>query len=89
MLTRTCQVRPYLVPNPPAAREANTATYDLIHSEGANLLFCDGHSKWQKKMSIRFAQFGMTGTACPPDRTFRADMAGAEADRNVTCPLAF
>jgi prepilin-type N-terminal cleavage/methylation domain-containing protein/prepilin-type processing-associated H-X9-DG protein len=91
VLTRTCQVRPFLVAgsNPQTAREANTATYDLTHSEGANLLFCDGHAKWQKKNAIRFAQFGMTGTQCPADRTFRSDTTGAEADRTVTCTLAF
>jgi len=91
VLTRTCQVRPFLVANtnPLQVREANTATYDYIHNEGANLLFCDGHAKWQKKRAIRFAQFGMTGTNCPPDRTFRDDFTGAEADRNVQCPVAF
>lgn len=89
--TRTCQVRPRLVTvnNVRMATEANTATYDLIHFEGANLLFCDGHAKFQKKSSIRFAQFGMTGPNCPPTRTFRADTAGAEQDRNVACELAF
>lgn len=89
--TRTCQVRPRLltVNNVLMAEEANTSTYDLIHSEGANLLFCDGHAKFQKKTAIRFAQFGMTGTDCPANRTFRDDVTGAEADRYVRCSLAF
>ncbi|MBB6052570.1 prepilin-type N-terminal cleavage/methylation domain-containing protein [Armatimonas rosea] len=34
------------------------AFYDSLHNGGANLLFCDGHAKWQKRSSIRFAQFG-------------------------------
>ncbi len=34
------------------------AYYDKLHSGGANLLFCDGHAKWQRRSSIRFAQFG-------------------------------
>jgi prepilin-type N-terminal cleavage/methylation domain-containing protein/prepilin-type processing-associated H-X9-DG protein len=88
--TRTCQVRPRLTSlTATTFTEANTATYDLLHNEGANLLFCDGHAKWQKKSAIRFAQFGMTGTNCPPTRTFRADVTGAEQDRNVVCDPAF
>jgi prepilin-type N-terminal cleavage/methylation domain-containing protein/prepilin-type processing-associated H-X9-DG protein len=90
VLTRTCQVRPRLTSlTATTYTEANTPTYDFIHSEGANLLFCDGHAKWQKKTSIRFAQFGMTGTNCPPTRTFQADTAGANVDRNVICSAAF
>jgi prepilin-type N-terminal cleavage/methylation domain-containing protein/prepilin-type processing-associated H-X9-DG protein len=34
------------------------AYYDRLHNDGANLLFCDGHAKWQRRDSIRFAQFG-------------------------------
>ena len=34
------------------------AFYDSLHSDGANLLFCDGHAKWQKRGAIRYAQFG-------------------------------
>jgi prepilin-type N-terminal cleavage/methylation domain-containing protein/prepilin-type processing-associated H-X9-DG protein len=90
VLTRTCQVRPRLTSlTATTYTEANTPTYDFIHNEGANLLFCDGHAKWQKKTSIRFVQFGMTGTACPPTRTFLADTAGANQDRNVVCNAAF
>jgi prepilin-type processing-associated H-X9-DG protein len=36
----------------------NYELYDLTHNDGAILLFCDGHARWQKKASIRFAQFG-------------------------------
>jgi len=32
--------------------------YNVPHNGGSNLLFCDGHAKWQKRDSIRFAQFG-------------------------------
>ena len=32
--------------------------YNFNHNGGSNLLFCDGHAKWQKRDSIRFAQFG-------------------------------
>jgi prepilin-type N-terminal cleavage/methylation domain-containing protein/prepilin-type processing-associated H-X9-DG protein len=36
----------------------NHELYDLTHNDGNNMLFCDGHAKWQKKNSMRFAQFG-------------------------------
>jgi prepilin-type N-terminal cleavage/methylation domain-containing protein/prepilin-type processing-associated H-X9-DG protein len=49
--------------------EFNHAYYDTQHSDGANLLFCDGHAKWQKKTSIRFSQFGATGSGS--DATFQ------------------
>ena len=32
--------------------------YDILHNGGANLLFCDGHAKWQRRDAIRMAQFG-------------------------------
>lgn len=42
--------------------EFNNRLYDLTHNEGGNLLFCDGHAKWRKKVSIRFSEFGVKGT---------------------------
>ncbi|MGC4048106.1 MAG: DUF1559 domain-containing protein [Armatimonas sp.] len=36
----------------------SNAYYDVLHSGGANLLFCDGHAKWQKRGAMRYAQFG-------------------------------
>jgi prepilin-type N-terminal cleavage/methylation domain len=86
VLTRTCQVRPRVTAiGATTYTEANTPTYDYIHNAGANLLFCDGHAKWQKKTAIRFAQFGMTGASCPDNRTFRDDVD----ERGVTCSAAF
>jgi prepilin-type processing-associated H-X9-DG protein len=32
--------------------------YDKLHSGGTNLLFCDGHAKWQRRSAMRMAQFG-------------------------------
>jgi prepilin-type N-terminal cleavage/methylation domain-containing protein/prepilin-type processing-associated H-X9-DG protein len=48
--------------------------YDGVHNDGANLLFCDGHAKFQKRSGIRFAQFGArVGTGAnevdPPNRS--------------------
>jgi prepilin-type processing-associated H-X9-DG protein len=40
-------------------REFDHILYDFLHNAGANLLFCDGHAKWQKKTSIKFTQFGV------------------------------
>ncbi len=60
--------------------EFNHSYYDVQHNDGGNLLFCDGHAKWQKKTSIRFSQFGATGDGSDatfnfngsPQGTFRA-----------------
>ncbi|MES2464028.1 MAG: DUF1559 domain-containing protein [Armatimonadota bacterium] len=87
VLTRTCQVRPRLTATTATNTytEANTPTYDFIHSAGANLLFCDGHAKWQKKTAIRYVQFGMTGPNCPDTRTLRDDVD----ERSLVCTSAF
>ena len=58
--------------------------YDSTHNGGANLLFCDGHAKWQKRSAIRFAQFGAkVGTAAnevnPPNLSVGDDDATANA----------
>jgi prepilin-type processing-associated H-X9-DG protein len=63
--SRTCQSRPRLTDTavPPKDdtkfREFDHILYDFLHNAGANLLFCDGHAKWQKKTSIKFTQFGV------------------------------
>lgn len=54
---RLSQVKPYKT----AANQATGFThgyYDSLHKDGTNLLFCDGHAKWQRKDSITYAQFG-------------------------------
>ncbi len=57
---RVAQVRPFRVAgsSPPQATTFQHAYYDRLHFDGANLLFCDGHVKWQRRDSMRFAQFG-------------------------------
>jgi prepilin-type N-terminal cleavage/methylation domain-containing protein/prepilin-type processing-associated H-X9-DG protein len=56
------------------------AYYDSLHNDGANLLFCDGHAKWQKRGAIRFAQFGAPPALNPGLPThFAQDDAGANA----------
>jgi len=64
--------------------------YDGLHNDGANLLFCDGHAKYQRRSSIRFAQFGAKiGTepneVDPPDLT----LAGNDADLTAQNTLEF
>jgi prepilin-type N-terminal cleavage/methylation domain-containing protein/prepilin-type processing-associated H-X9-DG protein len=66
---------------------ANWSSYDKIHNEGANLLFCDGHAKWQRKVSIRFSQLGLVTT--PPDRTLVIENTPAVAEGNTGFPGAF
>jgi prepilin-type N-terminal cleavage/methylation domain-containing protein/prepilin-type processing-associated H-X9-DG protein len=48
------------IPPPPGGlyNSFNVASFDYIHNEGANLLYCDGHVKWSKKSRIKFADLG-------------------------------
>lgn len=62
--------------------------YDSTHNDGANLLFCDGHAKWQKRGAIRFSQFGArVGTGAnevnPPNLTVGQDDAVANAQSTL------
>lgn len=60
--------------------------YDLLHSGGANLLFCDGHAKWQRRDAIRFAQFGAPPALNPGMPT---NLAQDEAGANALNPLEY
>lgn len=60
------------------------AYYDSLHTGGADLLFCDGHAKWQKRGNLRFAQFGAPESLNPGLPTHVAqDDAGANAQVNL------
>jgi prepilin-type processing-associated H-X9-DG protein len=64
---RLSQVKPYKT----SANQATGFThgyYDAIHKSGTNLLFCDGHAKWQRKDAIRYAQFGAPPNLNPGKR---------------------
>ena len=66
------------------------AYYDSLHNGGANLLFCDGHAKWQKRSSMRFAQFGASPENNPGLPTNVAgDDAGANAQTNLVYQADF
>lgn len=57
--SRTAQTRPRRS-NATAAtfQEFNHILYDFVHSEGSNLLYCDGHAKFKRKTALRFTDFG-------------------------------
>lgn len=60
--------------------------YDLLHSGGANLGFCDGHVKWQRRDQIRFAQFGAPPALNPGMPTH---FSQTEAGSNALNPLEY
>ena len=43
---------------------ASTTYYDDIHFDGSNLLYSDGHVKWQKRSNICASDFGLNHTFC-------------------------
>ena len=88
VLTRVCQVRPQKLANGDA-QNANGSGYDRLHNEGGNFLFCDGHAKWQKKTSIRYAQFGMRGGNCGPGGETRFSEGSGGGESNWVCQTAF
>jgi prepilin-type N-terminal cleavage/methylation domain-containing protein/prepilin-type processing-associated H-X9-DG protein len=66
---------------------ANWSSYDLIHGDGCNLLFCDGHAHWYKKAALTFAMYGLKTT--PPDRHLATDSAAAVAEGNTNFAALF
>ena len=46
-------------PNLTGYRAWLAASYDNIHINGGNLLYCDGHAKWAKQSSIPASAFGL------------------------------
>lgn len=90
-LSRVSQVRPRRV-------NATTNNYDQInhmwynvnHSGGANLLYCDGHAHWKKKSAIFFKEYGLdTSGLANPNRTLVPDDTGANAENGLAVPAAF
>jgi prepilin-type N-terminal cleavage/methylation domain-containing protein/prepilin-type processing-associated H-X9-DG protein len=90
-LSRVSQVRPRRV-------NATTNNYDQInhkwynvnHSGGANLLYCDGHAKWKKKEAIFFKEYGLdTSGLANPNRTLLPTDAGADSENGLQVPAAF
>jgi prepilin-type N-terminal cleavage/methylation domain-containing protein/prepilin-type processing-associated H-X9-DG protein len=81
---RAAQEKPRMVLSTGLYAGFSNMYYDSTHSEGANLLFCDGHAKFQRRDGIRFAQFGAkVGTGAnevnPPTLSIGKDDATASA----------
>jgi prepilin-type N-terminal cleavage/methylation domain-containing protein/prepilin-type processing-associated H-X9-DG protein len=92
-ISRVCQVRPHpdgTLNNRPAFRQFNHEYYDFMHSEGGNLLYCDGHAKFKRKAAIKFLDFGadMTGQA-NPNLTFLDTPAGAGSQNGMRFNAVF
>lgn len=64
---RVAQQKPYIIPgsNPPVAKAITHPYYDRLHTDGANLAFCDGHSKWHRRDQIKVAEFGIPADLNP------------------------
>jgi prepilin-type N-terminal cleavage/methylation domain-containing protein/prepilin-type processing-associated H-X9-DG protein len=84
---RYASQRPYRNRNDGLYYGSNWSSYDLIHNEGANLLFCDGHAKWMKKSNIRFEQLGLRTT--PTDRRLIPTGSAASNEGNTGLPALF
>jgi prepilin-type N-terminal cleavage/methylation domain-containing protein/prepilin-type processing-associated H-X9-DG protein len=84
--SRVSQVRPCPLnaANPTTFYQYNHFFYDFMHTQGGNLLYCDGHAKFKKKTAIKFKDFGadMTGQA-NTERTFQDETNGCNS---ATCP---
>jgi len=93
--SRVSQVRPCLVTGQTNRYyQFNHPFYDVQHSGGANLLFCDGHAKWRKKTGIMFREFGAdTSVLANPDQKFQDETNGCTtvtcADNNLQLNAAF
>ncbi len=86
--TRTAQVRPRRVSATSAFYvEFDHLLYDFIHMEGSNLLYCDGHAKWKRKIAIRFTDFGADPTS--PNAACRGTLSATGALNGVQCRSAF
>jgi prepilin-type N-terminal cleavage/methylation domain-containing protein/prepilin-type processing-associated H-X9-DG protein len=94
--TRAAQERPRPVSGSPnLATNFDHSTYDYSHQDGANLLFCDGHAKRQKKSAIRYEQFGVISPTAPGSPNagknvyFLQDPIAAQASQNNQYTVAF
>jgi len=90
-ISRVSQVRPCPVTGSTTQfYQFNHAYYENLHNGGANLCFCDGHAKWQRKSATTFKQFGadVSGLA-NPNQAFRDDDAGSGTDNGIRLNAAF
>lgn len=95
--SRVSQVRPHpdgTLNGQAAFRQFNHPFYDFMHTEGTNLLYCDGHAKFKKKKAIAFKEFGAdTSGLANPNQAFQDETNGCNAsvcpDNNLRLPAAF
>jgi prepilin-type processing-associated H-X9-DG protein len=59
-VTRNSLLRPY--PRGTGYSQWLASAYDLLHSQGGNLLYCDGHAKFQRQSAIPATAFGLNST---------------------------
>jgi prepilin-type N-terminal cleavage/methylation domain-containing protein/prepilin-type processing-associated H-X9-DG protein len=69
--TRVSHVRPCVVTGSTTRfYQFNHGFYNYQHSEGGNLLYCDGHAKFKKKTAIKLLDFGAnTSALANPNQT--------------------
>ena len=79
---RVAQEKPRMLPTGVATNFTN-AYYDILHNGGTNLLFCDGHAKWQRRDAIRYAQFGAP-VDINPDKPTNLPLLDADATARGT-----
>ena len=46
--------------------EAGGYNYDFVHTNGGNLLYCDGHAKWKNQSQITAREFGLNSDLVGP-----------------------
>jgi hypothetical protein len=82
-------VRPHYVntANPTIFTEFDHILYDNIHFEGSNLLFCDSHAHWRKKVSVKYTEFGADPTYSTACATRYLDLTGS--GNGIQCRAAF
>ncbi|GAB4453180.1 MAG: hypothetical protein OHK0029_05460 [Armatimonadaceae bacterium] len=56
---RAAQVRPQMVNTTTREfAEFDHPFYNTMHNDGANILYCDGHAKWNRRNRLRYFDFG-------------------------------
>jgi prepilin-type N-terminal cleavage/methylation domain-containing protein/prepilin-type processing-associated H-X9-DG protein len=90
IFTRTAQTRPVRTSATATTfNQFNHILYDYIHNEGSNLLYCDGHAKWTKKVALTFPMFGADptySTACAGKLVTTTGLGG---NNGVACRAPF
>ena len=87
---RAAQEKPRMVLSTGLYTGFTSQYYDSTHNGGANLLFCDGHAKFQRRSSIRFTQFGAkAGTGAGEVNPANLTVADADVDANAQATMQF